>query len=430
MNLLPILSSALLLAAGILLVLNTQTRVIQAAGFVIAFMFFLLPITDMSVANYASVLMGDLSPVSLALLAVFVHGRLTGQKPRDGYTQDIHRLQMLISLVVIFLYPTALGFSPVDIYSFGYHPVVLTPLLLALFCLSVYRGWHYLATLLALAWISFQLDILDSNNLWDYLLDPFLAIWCLLHLKRAWRLPSSVAIQEGLLFVVATFLTFAVIHSRVNPDAFSKSFIIEDGFLEYATVGIILAGLVLCIQRVVTLRHVRHIRFLTVTTMLALVCLFGAGEEVSWGQRIFGIQSPEYFLNHNLQQETGLHNLAFEVNGRSISVNKLVFGTGLALGLIIYLFIMTPFYRTRPRIAYWLDCMAVPMPRNYHIIGYLLIILTVELLVDSTRRGEVTEFTGVIIFLLNLWFPYNKHIYNKDDLLDRDSPRYNSTQLN
>ena len=74
--------------------------------------------------------------------------------------------------------------------------------------------------------------------------------------------------------------------------------------------------------------------------------------------------------------------------------------------------------------------MAVPMPRNYHIIGYLLIILTVELLVDSTRRGEVTEFTGVIIFLLNLWFPYNKHIYNKDDLLDRDSPRYNSTQLN
>ena len=126
MNLLPILSSALLLAAGILLVLNTQTRMIQAAGFVIAFIFFLLPVTDMSVANYASVLMGDLSPVSLALLAIFVHGRLTGQKPRNGYTQDIHRLQMLISLVVIFLYPTALGFSPVDIYSFGYYPVVLT----------------------------------------------------------------------------------------------------------------------------------------------------------------------------------------------------------------------------------------------------------------------------------------------------------------
>ena len=128
------------------------------------------------------------------------------------------------------------------------------------------------------------------------------------------------------------------IHSRVNPDAFSKSFIIEDGFLEYATVVGIVAGLVLCIQRVVTLRHVRQIRFLTMTTMLALACLFGAGEEVSWGQRIFGIQSPEYFLNHNLQQETGLHNLAFEVNGRTISVNKLVFGTGLALGLIIYLF--------------------------------------------------------------------------------------------
>ena len=428
MNLLPILSSALLLASGILLLLNAQTRPIQASGFVIAFMLFLLPVMDMSFAKYASVLMGDLSPISLALLAVFVHGRLTDRNLGDAYTQDVHRLQVLIGVLAIFLYPTALGFSPVDIYSFGYYPAVLTPLLLALFCLSVYRGWYYLASLLALAWISFQLNILDSDNLWDYLLDPFLAIWCLLHLKPAWRLPSTVAIQEGLLFVVGAFLTFAVIHSRVNPDAFSKSFVIEDGFLEYATVVGILAGLVLCVHRVVTLRHVRQARFLTVTTILALVCLFGAGEEVSWGQRIFDIQSPEYFLNHNLQQETGFHNLAFEVDDRTISVNKLVFGKGLALGLLIYLFIMTPLYRTRPRIAYWLDRMAVPMPRNYHLFGYLFIILTVELLVDSTQRGEVTEFTGVIIFLLNLWFPYNEHIYNKDDLLDRESPRYDPTQ--
>jgi len=37
----------------------------------------------------------------------------------------------------------------------------------------------------------------------------------------------------------------------------------------------------------------------------------------------------------------------------------------------------------------------------------------VELLIDSSRRGEVIEFTGVIIFLLNLTYPNNAHIYNK-----------------
>ena len=426
MSLLPLLSSALLLATGILLVLKAQPRTIQAEGFVIASLLFLLPIKDFIVANYASVLMGDLSPVTLTLLTIFVYQRLTGRSLGDRYKQDVGRLQILVSIVAVILYPTALGFSSIDVYSFGYYPVVLTPLLMALFCLSIYRGWYYLGSILAAAWICYQAGILDSDNLWDYLLDPFLAIWCLSNVKKVWGLPSTDVIQEGLLFVVGAFLIFAVVHSRINPDAFSKYFVIEDGFLEYATVVGILAGLVLCIRRVVVLRRVREIRFLAVTSMLALVCLFGAGEEVSWGQRIFGIQSPEYFLDNNLQQETGLHNLAFEVNGRTISVNKLVFGTGLALGLLIYLFVMAPLYRTRPGVAHWLDHMAVPMPRNYHIAGYLLIVLVVELLVDSTQRGEVTEFTGIIIFLLNLWFPYNAHIYHQHDLMDRDSPRYNS----
>lgn len=43
--------------------------------------------------------------------------------------------------------------------------------------------------------------------------------------------------------------------------------------------------------------------------LVALFCLFVAGEEISWGQRLFGYYPAEFFLENNFQQETNLHNL-------------------------------------------------------------------------------------------------------------------------
>jgi len=37
--------------------------------------------------------------------------------------------------------------------------------------------------------------------------------------------------------------------------------------------------------------------------------LFVAIEEISWGQRIFGLESPEFFMEFNRQEETNVHNL-------------------------------------------------------------------------------------------------------------------------
>jgi hypothetical protein len=43
--------------------------------------------------------------------------------------------------------------------------------------------------------------------------------------------------------------------------------------------------------------------------LLCLVFLIGAGEEISWGQRILGISTPEGLAGVNAQRETNLHNL-------------------------------------------------------------------------------------------------------------------------
>lgn len=43
--------------------------------------------------------------------------------------------------------------------------------------------------------------------------------------------------------------------------------------------------------------------------LLGLLFLFGAGEEISWGQRIFDWETSEYMKRVSAQQETNLHNL-------------------------------------------------------------------------------------------------------------------------
>jgi hypothetical protein len=44
---------------------------------------------------------------------------------------------------------------------------------------------------------------------------------------------------------------------------------------------------------------------------LAIVFFFGFGEEISWGQRIFNVQTPEMLKQVNYQEEINIHNMKF-----------------------------------------------------------------------------------------------------------------------
>jgi hypothetical protein len=43
--------------------------------------------------------------------------------------------------------------------------------------------------------------------------------------------------------------------------------------------------------------------------LLLLLCFFGGGEEIIWGQRIFVIQTPDALAAINARQETNIHNV-------------------------------------------------------------------------------------------------------------------------
>ena len=76
----------------------------------------------------------------------------------------------------------------------------------------------------------------------------------------------------------------------------------EDGLFECMTAILFLFSSVLCF---ITYKRNKNIFILG----LAMMFFMGMGEEISWGQRIIGFNTPEELKHLNVQKETNIHNL-------------------------------------------------------------------------------------------------------------------------
>jgi hypothetical protein len=117
---------------------------------------------------------------------------------------------------------------------------------------------------------------------------------------------------------------------RIAPGLF-RVLLQEDGWVEWGTfVAFLLAG-VLALHAAAS-RAVSRIERLALAAV-AIFCVFVAGEEISWGQRIAGFVPPELFLSHNYQQEANLHNLLKGVFETRWQVFAIAAGYGIAVPL-------------------------------------------------------------------------------------------------
>jgi hypothetical protein len=378
----------------------------------------LVPWPQLSAAQNIRGLTGDLSVGTLVMMAFYL---LRNWLP-DAFRRFDHELAFLAAGLVLtaaFFYPMSLGWGMTDPYAHGFYPTVLSALLLTVFCWAVLGRWYLSAALIALVFAGYAFDLLESNNLWDYLFDPALVGAALVVLAARWRqvvdapwrrlFPQRFTI--GTLVLIAMFLAFSVVLSRVNPEAFAEQFTVEDGFVEWVTSLTLFGTFCFSTHRLVTAHRLFDYRGKFILLLVAAVCLFGAGEEISWGQRVFGIETPVALAEHNAQKELNLHNLTFQWNGKEVKINRLVFGRGLALALMLYLLVLTPLYHRRPAVRRLVDAWAIPIPATHHVVAYLAVVGVVELLVDSSKRGEMTEFAGALVFMLNVVFAVNRHIY-------------------
>lgn len=217
-------------------------------------------------------------------------------------------------------------------------------------------------------------------------------------------LKNLTLFEKLALIYVSVFTLVGFVWSYINHDTFKAYFVMEDGFTEWSTVVFLLIGLFVCVQRVWKLKGEKPFLFLFMTSLLALLFFFGAGEEISWGQRIFEVESSEFFTQNNAQGETNLHNLMIG----DTKLNKVIFGRGIGILLLLYLAVLIPFYRTKESVRQFVDKLAVPIAQNYQIAAYVILLILVQVIMASSKKGEMLEFAGSVIFLLNVAFPYNQ----------------------
>lgn len=218
--------------------------------------------------------------------------------------------------------------------------------------------------------------------------------------------PVERAVYPLIILVLAIGSYFAL----TDPEYFTSVLAKEDGPIEWLTVIGLLLSFLVAIGRVITLRKSKNVGFLVVWGFLALVCFFGAGEEISWGQRIFNIESSEWFKQNNAQQETNLHNLVVE--GKKI--NKIIFSALLGLSLLTYLLVFTFAYRKFAGFKRVCDYLGVPIAHYHQVIAWFTVAIVAEALIkDVSRSSELFESAAVFVFLLNISFPYNRSLFQK-----------------
>ena len=109
------------------------------------------------------------------------------------------------------------------------------------------------------------------------------------------------------LFPIIIFLIFLCI-KIVSPNAYTH-LIQEDSSMEYAqALFYFLSSMLSCLISAVSLKNKLALHGI-LYGVLTIGLLFISLEEISWGQRVFDIENPAYFEQHNVQNEVSFHNL-------------------------------------------------------------------------------------------------------------------------
>ena len=210
------------------------------------------------------------------------------------------------------------------------------------------------------------------------------------------------------LFLILIF-GLGIYYANTNLQYFDEVYTKEDGFAEYGTAILLFCSSILLFSRFFNLfKHKKGFWKLGIFFM-AVIFLFGAGEEISWGQRIFNVESSDYFLDNNAQGETNLHNMV--VDGKK--VNKIIFSQLLTIILVIYLIITPILYRKFKSIKNLANMFAVPIVQWHHTIAFLSA-TAILVFIGSNRKWELYELAFGVIFFLIFLNPINKNIYTKN----------------
>ncbi len=193
----------------------------------------------------------------------------------------------------------------------------------------------------------------------------------------------------------------------------------EDGIIEYMTFFSFLIATFLFIGAF--LRR-KNIFFL----LLAIVFFMGAGEEISWGQRIFSFSTPESLNKINVQNEFNIHNIGIfntydpVKGGKKSGMAKLVtIGFLYKLFWLGYCIVLPLVVMSSNKILSFVKKIHLPIPPFsigiFFFIGWLFYRIVVKFFFEPGQPilyyltvGEMEESVSAFIFMILGIYFYNK----------------------
>ena len=146
---------------------------------------------ELPLAAYVRGATGDLSIVLTLLLWSSL---LPASKPMPVV------FKLAIAIIAIGFYPFALGLGMIDPYAWGYGSIAFLVVVLAFALVCGLVNWSKGVWIIAIAILAWSAHWHESANLWDYILDPFLAIWALAAFFGALNKRRRAKAQSGYLF--------------------------------------------------------------------------------------------------------------------------------------------------------------------------------------------------------------------------------------
>ena len=165
----------------------------------------------------------------------------------------------------------------------------------------------------------------------------------------------------------------------------------EDGAVEYLTALLYLAG-----AAVFAVLAIRRPQGRLWAAGLALMFVLIAGEEISWGQRIFGLGTPASLESANVQKELNLHNI------EGLHTNVRLIGTAVFAGLYVLLPVLVRFVTPLQSLATRLSFPIAPLWATWLAVISLAFMVGTRVFSDGVifELDEVGEFFFAVAALV------------------------------
>jgi hypothetical protein len=138
-----------------------------------------LPVLGTTPFLYLRGVFGDFSMTHALWALIALNNRILGRQLIVIPQRQKLTVALLLATLAVAFYPSALGAVDFDLYRLGFDPFTLLVVLAVVAWLAWQMRQYFLLASIVTAVLAFHFQLLESSNLWDYLFDPMLVLYCI-----------------------------------------------------------------------------------------------------------------------------------------------------------------------------------------------------------------------------------------------------------